>query len=112
MNTLLRTLLLDWRDQKLPTTLKRDIQLDLTPQKGVRNATVITGFRRVGKTYLVYEAIERLLQTHKREDILYLNFEDERITNPSIDLLTDLLPEAQAVFGRKPKYLFLDELQL
>src|SRR5664279_1549702 len=111
MNTLLRTLLYEWKDRKLPELIKRDFHIDTTFQQGSNNATVITGFRRVGKTYLLFDAIEKLLETHQREDVVYINFEDERIL-PHIDLLTDLLPEIQASFGRKPKYLFLDELQL
>ncbi|KKQ35408.1 MAG: hypothetical protein US51_C0006G0005, partial [Microgenomates group bacterium GW2011_GWA2_37_6] len=45
-------------------------------------------------------------------EVVYINFEDERIINPTTDILTDLIPEIQAVYGKKPKYLFLDELQL
>jgi len=112
MNQLLKTLLYEWRDKKLPETLGRDSQLDVSPQTGSNTATVITGFRRVGKTYLVYEAIERLLETYSREEVIYLNFEDERVVNPTVEILTDLIPEIQATFGKKPKYLFLDELQL
>lgn len=112
MNTLLRTLLYEWKDRKLPTTIGRYAHIDVSPQEGTNNATVITGFRRVGKTYLVYEAIEELLKTHTREEVIYLNFEDERIINPTTDLLTDLIPEIQAVYGKKPKYLFIDEVQL
>ncbi|HSW88780.1 MAG TPA: ATP-binding protein [Candidatus Saccharimonadales bacterium] len=111
MNQLLKTLLYEWKDRKLPSLIERDIHLDTTFQQGSNNATVITGFRRVGKTYLLFDAIEKLLEKHDREDVVYINFEDERIL-PNIDLLTDLLPEIQATFGRKPKYLFLDELQL
>lgn len=51
----------------------------------------ITGFRRVGKTYMLYEAIEKLLKTFSREDVVYANFEDERILAPSTELLTDLI---------------------
>jgi len=112
MNSILRTLLYEWRDRKLPSVVGRDIHLDITAQTGTNNAIVITGFRRVGKTYLLYETIEGLLETHQREEVVYLNFEDERIMVPSTELLTDLIPEIQAVFGQKPKYLFLDELQL
>lgn len=101
----------EWKDRKLPPVIGRDTRLDISPQ-GTNNATVITGFRRVGKTYLLYEAIEKLLETHPRDEVVYINFEDERITAPSTDLLTDLIPEIQAVYGKKPKYLFLDELQL
>lgn len=112
MNTILRTLLYEWKDRKLPSLIGRDTHLDTSSQEGTNNATVITGFRRVGKTYMLYEAIEKLLETHSREEVVYLNFEDERIIEASTSLLTDLIPEIQAVYGQKPKYLFVDELQL
>lgn len=112
MNTLLRTLLYEWKDRKLPVIIARDTHIDVLLPEGVNNATVITGFRRVGKTYLVLEAVEELLRTYSREEVIYLNFEDERIINPTTDLLTDLIPEIQAVYGDKPKYLFIDEVQL
>lgn len=112
MNTILRTLLYEWKERKLPSLIRRDTELDTAPQEGTHNATVITGFRRVGKTYMLYEAISKLLKTYTREELIYLNFEDERIIAPSTDLLNDLVPQIQAIYGRKPKYLFLDELQL
>src|SRR3989344_1160348 len=112
MNTIIRTLLYEWQDRKLPYILERDTHVDTSAQQGTHNATVITGFRRVGKTYMLYEAIEKLFKTGRhRDEVVYINFEDERIIAPSTDLLTDLLPEIQAVYGKKPKYLFLDELQ-
>jgi len=112
MNPILRTLLFEWKDRKLPSIIERDSRLDISPQQGTNNATVITGFRRVGKTYLLYEAIAKLLKSHPRGEVVYINYEDERIISPTTDLLTDLIPEIQAVYGKKPKYLFLDELQL
>ena len=59
MNQLLRTLLYEWKDRKLPSLIERDIHLDTTFQQGSNNAAVITGFRRVGKTYLLFDAIEK-----------------------------------------------------
>ncbi len=112
MSTILKTLLYEWKDRKFPRIIGRDIHLDTLPQKETKMATVITGFRRIGKTYMLYGAIEKLLETHSREEVVYINFEDERIINPTTDILTDLIPEIQAVYGKKPKYLFLDELQL
>ena len=112
MNTILRTLLYEWKDRIFPSIIERDTHLDTSHQPGTNNATVITGFRRVGKTYMLYEAIEKLLETYSRDEVMYINFEDERIITPTTDLLTDLIPEIQAVYGKKPKYLFLDELQL
>ncbi len=112
MSTILRTLLYEWRERKLPMILGRGTHLDTTPEQNTNSATVITGFRRVGKTYLLYEAIEKLLQTHTRDEVVYINFEDERIITPATEILTELIPEIQAIYGKKPKYLFLDELQL
>ena len=111
MNEIIRTLLYEWKDKKLPELIQRDIILEQKQIPDIHNATVITGFRRVGKTYLMYDLIKRLLKTNSREDIVYINFEDERIINPSVTLLTDLIPEIQSLFGKKPKYLFLDEIQ-
>jgi predicted AAA+ superfamily ATPase len=112
MDTIFKTLLYEWKDRKFPPVIGRDIHLDTSVQPGTNNATVITGFRRVGKTYVLYETINELLKTHSRSDVVYINFEDERIILPSTDLLTNLIPEIQAIYGKKPKVLFLDELQL
>lgn len=112
MNQLLRTLLLEWKDRKLPNITKRDISIDLSEDSKVNNAIVITGFRRVGKTYIVLESVGKLLTRYSREEVVYINFEDERIINPETSLLTDLIPEIESLFGKKPKFLFLDELQL
>jgi predicted AAA+ superfamily ATPase len=112
MNTILRTLLYEWKDRKLPIVTERDIKVAVESPEGFHHATVITGFRRVGKTYLMFGVIEQLLQSHSRAEVIYLNFEDERIMNPTVELLTDLIPEIQALYGSKPKYLFLDELQI
>src|SRR3989338_11580813 len=98
MNTILRTLLFEWEDRKLPSIIGRDTHLDTSPQQGANNATVITGFRRVGKTYLLYEAIGKLLETNARSEVVYINFEAEGIISPTTDLLTDLIPEIQAVY--------------
>ena len=43
---------------------------------------VFTGVRRAGKSYMMYAIIKQLLQHGcTMDDILYLNFEDERIDN-------------------------------
>ncbi|MDZ7586428.1 MAG: ATP-binding protein [Patescibacteria group bacterium] len=112
MTTILKTLLYEWKERRLPKAIEREIHLETSAPAGVNNATVITGFRRTGKTYLLYQTIEKLLKTLTREEVVYLNFEDERIIRPSTEILTDLIPEIQALYGKKPKYLFLDEVQL
>lgn len=112
MNTILRTLLYEWNERALPASIQRENPIQVEQLNKTNNATVLTGFRRVGKTYLMYQTIQELLQTHPRDDVIYINFEDERIAIPQTNLLTDLIPEIQALYGKKPKYLFLDEIQL
>lgn len=94
----------------MPDVLPRDYQseeyLDATPHKTL----VITGFRRVGKTYLLFGLIKKLLQIYSKKEVVYINFEDERIPAET-KILSDLLPTTQEIWGQKPKYLFLDELQ-
>jgi predicted AAA+ superfamily ATPase len=43
-----------------------------------RQILIITGLRRVGKTTLLYQVIEKLLETEKPEKILYFSFEESR----------------------------------
>ena len=111
MDNVLRTILQEWQIKKLPKVISRDFKLEVNKPL-VNNATVITGFRRVGKTYIIFEAIEKLLTNYSRKEVVYINFEDERLINPSAELLTNLIPEIISMWGNPPKYLFLDELQV
>ncbi len=72
---------------------------------------ILVGMRRAGKTYLMYQYIQRLLQNgHSTEEILFVNFEDERIVDmPKTDL--HLIIEAyQEMYEHEP-IIFLDEIQ-
>ncbi|OYT14513.1 MAG: ATP-binding protein [Bacteroidetes bacterium 4572_77] len=67
---------------------------------------VFVGLRRVGKTYLLYQIIKA---HYKIEDILFINFEDERLIEFSYKEL-DLLLEAYSELYKKKPLLFLDEI--
>lgn len=73
---------------------------------------VITGIRHAGKSYLLYQkALELIREGHKLEEMLYINFDDERlygvITAPELD---DILQAYASMFPHKP-VLLLDEIQ-
>lgn len=109
MHNGLKKILSEWRLWKVPQPLSRDFRITeelYVPHK----ALVITGFRRVGKTYMLFDALHHLLQTHTKEDVIYINFEDERLLFQT-ETLSNLLPEIISMYGKKPKYLFLDEIQ-
>lgn len=105
-----KTILQEWVEKKLPDIYPREKEIDLSDLKPLKKIRVITGFRRTGKTYLVFSAIKKILQNHSKKDVLYLNFEDERVPTHT-ETLTNLIPSFQSFFGQKPKYLFLDEVQ-
>ena len=72
---------------------------------------VLVGVRRAGKSYMLYHVIQQLLaQGHKWDEILYLNFEDERLENFETDDFNHLLECHQEMYGKRPM-LFLDEIQ-
>ena len=72
---------------------------------------VLVGVRRAGKSYMLYHRLQQLLsEGHKWDEMLYLNFEDERLESFSTDDFDRLLECHQEMYGRRPM-LFLDEIQ-
>ena len=72
---------------------------------------VLVGVRRAGKSYMLYHVIQQFLtQGHKWDEMLYLNFEDERLENFGPDDFNRLLECHQEMYGKRPM-LFLDEIQ-
>lgn len=72
---------------------------------------VFVGIRRAGKSFLLYQRIQQLLaQGVQWDEILYINFEDERLVDMSLEDLNLLLEVHLETYGKKP-ILFLDEIQ-
>ncbi len=73
---------------------------------------VFVGLRHAGKSYLMFQRIAQLLtQGHRQEDILYFNFEDDRIDSleaSDLDLIKTCYEE---MYDSRPIF-FLDEIQL
>lgn len=72
---------------------------------------VFVGIRRAGKSFLLYQRIQQLLaQGVQWDEMLYINFEDERLVDMSLEDLNLLLEVHLETYGKKP-ILFLDEIQ-
>ncbi|MCK9639347.1 MAG: ATP-binding protein [Prolixibacteraceae bacterium] len=72
---------------------------------------VFVGLRRVGKSYLMFQQIRNLLDSgHSKEEILYFNFEDDRIASLSTEDLDRIKVSYEEMFDCKPIF-FLDEIQ-
>lgn len=83
----------------------RNIKLDGFPCR------VLVGVRRAGKSFMLYHHIQQLLaEGRKWDEILYLNFEDERLENFDTEDFNRLLECHQEMYGKRPM-LFLDEIQ-
>ena len=108
----LKRYLAEFEIKKLPDTLKRDIDVDLSLNKVI----ILAGIRRSGKTYELYNIMKYLLKNGvSEENILYVNFEDERLLNfqsTDFDLLLDTYKALFRPNKKEKIYLFLDEIQI
>ncbi len=91
--------------------LQRDIDVPAVEQ--LHEILAITGPRRAGKTFLMYQMITNLIAATKckREDFLYIDFEDYRLSGVAGPDLDDLFAAFVQLSGQQPKYLFFDEIQ-
>lgn len=81
---------------------------------GARTSYVLVGLRRAGKSYLLYQDIQLRIASGEAtaEDILYINFEDERLVFDSAAELGIVLESYNELYpGRKP-WIYLDEIQI
>ncbi len=71
------------------------------------------GIRRTGKSYMMYQQIKALLDSGvSLSQIVYVNFEDERLLEMTSDDLNTILEIGLEISGTGNKpYLFLDEIQ-
>ncbi len=76
---------------------------------------VAVGMRRAGKTYTLYQRINELLnQGISKEQILFIDFEDDRLLPMTAKEMGQLLDEFYSVYPinhQRKCYMFLDEVQ-
>ena len=99
-----------WREMDIPKIIERKIKLDLDADKVI----VVAGVRRSGKTSLMFQHIKELMNRNVTKDnIIYVNFENERLIAIKATDMDDLLVAHSQIFNptRGTIYLFLDEIQ-
>lgn len=110
MKDTLKTIIRNFHTGSLPHIIKRDVALPLTSKKII----TVTGPRRAGKTYLLFQHINQLIESGvSKEKILYFNFEDERIelSTPTLDLILQAYRELYPEINIRECYFFFDEIQ-
>ncbi|MFH1472586.1 MAG: ATP-binding protein [Nanoarchaeota archaeon] len=76
----------------------------------IKEVTIITGVRRSGKSTIMYQMIDALLKNGVApEQILFINLEDNRLANDSLDEIYSAYKER--INPGKKAYVFLDEIQ-
>lgn len=112
MIELLKEIILDFQDTVLDTGILRPFQYK--PVKG--KAFVCIGVRRCGKSTLLYQIIKKIeAQGIKLENILYINFFDDRLTELKQGNLSLIIDAYYSLYpgkkGTEEIYCFFDEIQ-
>lgn len=107
----LKKLIKEWSEYEIPTVYQRNFDWPLLEGNEILS---IIGARRTGKTYLCYQIINELKKSCPKDNILYINLEDERLyplKGDELTLLLDVYLEFLTVDVKKRIYLFIDEIQ-
>lgn len=104
--SLLKRLILEYQQLIAKVELvQRDIQLSDDFNY------VLVGLRRAGKSYLLYQQVQKLIgKGHSAEEFLYFNFEDDRLSGMTLQELDTLKVCYEEMYCHKPIF-FLDEIQ-
>ncbi len=100
----------EWLRQGIPEVRDREIVLPLDSNLII----AVAGSRRSGKTYLLFLTIKRLVESGKAglDEILYIDFEHIRLKGVTASDLDDMLVAFYELTGKRPRYIFLDEVQV
>lgn len=72
---------------------------------------VLVGIRQAGKSYLLYQRAKQFLQAgHDIREIVYINFDDERLYDMKVEDFDLILQAYSTMYDCKP-LLFFDEIQ-
>jgi predicted AAA+ superfamily ATPase len=111
MKQKLKEIILENQEFKAGSIINR-INLNISLNSGI--IVSIMGARRSGKTFLLYYLIEELKrQGVTKEQIVFINFEDERLnlTQADLDLILQAYQEIYPETNLSDVYFFFDEIQ-
>ena len=108
---LLKTIITDSQLREAPEIWKRTLKIPLNTGKII----TLAGVRRSGKTYHLFELINQLKKQGVANDqILYINFEDERLglATDELDMILQSYQELHPEQKLSECYFFFDEIQV
>ncbi len=113
MLEILKSIILDFQESILESGVTRHLKIETILNK----ATVCIGVRRSGKSTFLFQIIEKLINNGvSRENILYINFFDDRLHNLSQIGIGLIIEAYYSIFPEKKNtetvYYFFDEIQI
>lgn len=111
MKELLKTIILDFQARLPLSIIERDATLPINSGKIIS----VCGVRRCGKTYVLFDTMNRLLAANvPKENILFLSFDDERLTLEAgtLDMILQAYRELYPNTQLSNVYMFFDEVQM
>ncbi|MDD2451116.1 MAG: ATP-binding protein [Sulfurovum sp.] len=111
MKELFQRVIMDFIEKEIRGIFSREYHIPLHSKKIVS----LIGVRRSGKSSILFDLIQKLRVDTPRENILYLNFEDDRFFPLRLEHLDAILEGYFELFPAKRDekiYLFLDEVQV
>jgi len=110
MKEIIKDILSNFQTGSLKKTHKRQVELPINT--GI--IVTVIGVRRSGKTFLLYQTIKNILEKNvPKQQILYINFEDERLNLKvsDLDLILQAYMELFPQNNLEECYFFFDEIQ-
>lgn len=111
MKELFQRIITDFIEKEIHGIFSREYHIPLNSKKIVS----LIGVRRSGKSSILFDLIQKLRVDTPRENIIYLNFEDDRFFPLRLEHLDAILEGYFELFPTKRDekiYLFLDEVQV
>ncbi|MCF6239431.1 MAG: ATP-binding protein [Candidatus Marinimicrobia bacterium] len=105
MRQLLKNIIIN-NQQRIASIEVRPRNISFDPSRNY----VIIGPRRAGKSYILFQQIQKYMQAGDSDRILYINFEDERLVGMNSADLQLIIEAYRELFDQKP-ILFFDEIQ-
>jgi len=105
-----KRLIIDSQEKNFVDIIMRDFEMPFDTQKII----TLKGVRRCGKTSVLYQTIKQLRLTCDRTNIVYINFEDDRIFPLQLPDFNELIDAYYELFPLKKAdkvYFFFDEIQ-
>ncbi len=108
---LLKDIITTWQNKLPVEVIPREVRIPFDSGKII----TIAGIRRCGKTFLLFDTMNRLIQGGvDKKRILFIPFDDERLNfrTDELDLILQAYRELHPEIVLKDIYLFCDEIQM